>query len=78
MIIVNGWMFVTAAGTIFAGGAAMGAGCAEPTPFEPLTCGMGIAGGAPTVAGGVLLLRQAAQFFKNYTLPAIKGGVCGG
>jgi hypothetical protein len=63
-------------GAIFGGSAAIAGGCLEPTPAEPLTCAAGILGGAPTIAGGGLLLQQGVSFFKNVTLPAIKNWGC--
>jgi|HubBroStandDraft_2_1064218.scaffolds.fasta_scaffold132585_3 hypothetical protein len=69
---VNASFFLAGGGAVVAGGAAIGLGCAEPTPAEPLTCAVGIAGGAPTIVGGTLLLNQGVNFFKSYTLPAIE------
>lgn len=76
MLAVNAGIFFGGAGAVAGGAGAIVAGCAEPTPFEPLTCGAGIAGGAPTIAGGAFLLKQGVSFFKNYTLPAIKDWGC--
>jgi hypothetical protein len=42
---VNATFFLSGAGTILAGGAAIAGGCLEPTPAEPLTCAAGILGG---------------------------------
>lgn len=69
---VNASFFLGGGGAVIAGGAAIGLGCAEPTPAEPLTCAAGIAGGAPTIVGGTLLLQEGVNFFKTYTLPAIE------
>jgi hypothetical protein len=72
LMAVNASFFLAGGGAVVAGGAAIGLGCAEPTPAEPLTCAVGIAGGAPTIVGGTLLLNQGVNFFKSYTLPAIE------
>jgi hypothetical protein len=72
VMAVNASFFLAGGGAIIAGGAAIGLGCTEPTPAEPLTCAAGIAGGAPTIVGGTLLLNQGVNFFKSYTLPAIE------
>lgn len=76
MLVVNASFFVGGGGAVIAGGAAIGIGCAEPTWAEPLTCAVGIAGGAPSIAGGTLLMKQGVDFFKNNTLPAIKDWGC--
>jgi hypothetical protein len=76
MLAVNATFFISGGGAVIAGGAAIGIGCLEPTPAEPLTCGVGIAGGAPTIMGGGFLMKQGVDFFKNYTLPAIKDWGC--
>lgn len=72
----NGFIFVGGAGAVVGGAAAITAGCLDPTPFEPATCGAGILGGAPTIAGGGVLIKEGVSFFKNYTLPAIKDWGC--
>lgn len=69
---VNTTYFVAGTISIAVGGAAIVGGCLDPTPAEPLTCGAGILGGAPTMAGGGFLLEQGVTFFHNYTLPAIE------
>ncbi len=76
MLAVNATFFLGGGGAIVAGAAAIVGGCLEPTPAEPLTCGAGILGGAPTMAGGGFLLKQGVSFFKNYTLPAIEDWGC--
>jgi hypothetical protein len=76
LLAVNAPFFISGAGAVIAGGAAIGLGCSDPTPFEPLTCAAGIAGGAPTIAGGGFLMKQGVDFFKNSTLPAIKNWGC--
>ena len=72
MLAVNATFFLAGGGSIVAGGAAIAGGCLEPTLAEPLTCGAGILGGVPTMAGGGFLLKQGVTFFHNYTLPAIE------
>lgn len=51
VLAVNTTFFISGAYTIGAGGAAIVAGCFEPTPAEPLTCLAGTVGGLPTAAG---------------------------
>jgi hypothetical protein len=76
MLAVNATFFISAGVTAGAGGAAIVGGCLEPTPAEPLTCGAGIAGGAPTIAAGGFLFKEGVSFFKNHTLPALKDWGC--
>jgi hypothetical protein len=68
----NATFLIGVGGAVVAGGAAIGIGCAEPTPAEPLTC----AGEAPTIAGGTLLLYQGVNVFRTVTLPATKNWGC--
>lgn len=68
----NAPFFIGVGGAVVAGGVAIGIGCAEPTPAEPLTR----AGGAPTIAGGTLLMYQGVNFFRTVTLPATKNWGC--
>ena len=72
MVAVNATIFFAGSGAILAGGAAIVGGCLEPTPAEPLTCVAGTAGGIPTAAGGVFLMKEGVDFFKSFTLPAIE------
>ncbi len=76
MLELNGIMFVTDAATAAAAGAAVAILCEVPEQFEPLTCAAGVAGGVPTAAGGIFLMKKGVNFFKNYTLPAIKESGC--
>jgi RHS repeat-associated protein len=73
---LNGIMFVTGGVTAATGLGAIAVTCFVPEPFEPLTCTAGVMGGAPTAAGGAFLMKQGVDFFKNYTLPAIKDWGC--
>ena len=78
MAVVNVGIFFGGGAAIVGGAGAIVAGCAEPTPAEPLTCGAGIFGGAQTIAGGAFLVKQGVSFFNNITLPAIKDWGCHG
>lgn len=64
---------------LFTGAALVGFGytvgvaaCAEPTPFEPVTCAGGLLAGECVGAIGVGDLTLGAAFFKNITLPAFE------
>ena len=72
----NGWMFATSGILYFGVGAAVTAGCGDPTPLEPATCaaGIGAAGVTATAAAGAL--ATGVYFFKNVTLPAFKEWGC--
>lgn len=76
MVAENEFIFVGGVGAIAGGYAAIAAGCADPSPFEPATCGAGILGGLPTIAGGGVLIKEGVSFFKNYTVPAIEDWGC--
>ena len=76
MVAENGFIFVGGVGAVAGGYAAIAAGCADPSPFEPATCGAGILGGVPTIAGGGVLIKGGVSFFKSYTVPAIKDWIC--
>ena len=76
LLAVNATMFVAAGGRIVAGGLAIGGGCFEPTPFEPLTCIAGSAAGTVSIGSGMASGAFGAYFFKKYTLPAIKDWGC--
>jgi RHS repeat-associated protein len=71
LLALNGIMFATGAVTAATGGAAVAITSGMPEPLEPLACVAGVAGGVPTAAGGVFLMKQGVNFFKNVTLPAI-------
>jgi hypothetical protein len=76
MLVVSELMVFTGATTAVTGGAAVVLGCADPTPFEPLTCAAGATTGVPTAAGGMYLMKQGINFFKDYTIPAFKNWGC--
>ena len=76
MLAVNGTMFLAAGGQIFAGGAVIAAACADPTPAEPLACGVAIPAGTVAIGSGTGLLGFGVWYFKNQTLPAVKNWGC--
>lgn len=76
LLAVNGTMLLAGAGQMLAGQAVILGGCFEPTPFEPVTCGLGLTAGGASIAAGGTSLYFAADFFKKHTLPAIKDWGC--
>ena len=59
-----------------AGGAAVGAGCIDPTPFEPGTCALGGFAAAATFAGGSAALLTGGVIVNEEVLPDINEAIC--
>ena len=71
-LAASGAAIITAGLLMGAGAAAVATGCLDPTPFEPLTCGVGLAVGVPVTIAGVGITAAAAYGFFRVTLPAIR------
>ncbi len=76
MLAVNASMFFAAGGQVAGGGLAVVGGCFNPTPFEPLSCAAGAAGAAVLIPAGAATAAFGANFFYNYTLPALTNWGC--
>jgi RHS repeat-associated protein len=72
----NMTIFAAAGGQLFAGGFLVAAGCLNPTPFEPATCGAAIFGAGHAFGGAIATGYAGYMMFRHVTLPAIKEWGC--
>lgn len=72
---VAGAAFTTAGIHFGAAVLLVGAGCLDPTPFEPATCIAGGFGGASLSAGGLVLGGLGAYAVKDELIPGIKQAI---
>jgi hypothetical protein len=63
------WVHVAAAGFL------IGAGCLEPTPFEPATCVASGFGGVALLGGATVLTNLGTHQVENEVIPGIKQAV---
>jgi hypothetical protein len=63
------WVHVATAGFL------IGAGCLEPTPFEPATCVASGLGGGALLGGATVLINLGTHQLENEVIPGIKQAV---
>jgi len=76
LMAVNGSIFVASGVQLYWGVMVAAAGCADPTPFELITCVAGVGAGATLVTSGAATAAVGYHVLKTYTWPAIKNWGC--